>query len=78
MYVARRVSNASLLRQSLYHFLEGWSMLARAENERITRVGAGTPMGHTMRRYWLPALLAGSSRSPIARRCVSGCWVKTW
>jgi phthalate 4,5-dioxygenase len=32
-------------------------MLKPAENERITRVGAGTPMGELMRRYWLPALL---------------------
>jgi phthalate 4,5-dioxygenase len=33
-------------------------MLARDENELLTRVGPGTPMGQTMRRYWLPALLA--------------------
>ena len=32
-------------------------MLARDDNERVTRVGPGTPMGSTMRRYWLPALL---------------------
>jgi phthalate 4,5-dioxygenase len=29
-------------------------MLTREENERITRVGPGTPMGNVMRRYWLP------------------------
>jgi phthalate 4,5-dioxygenase oxygenase subunit len=34
------------------------SMLTREENERLTRVGAGTPMGEAMRRYWLPALLS--------------------
>ena len=33
-------------------------MLAREENELITRVGQGSPMGNTMRRYWIPALLA--------------------
>jgi phthalate 4,5-dioxygenase len=33
-------------------------MLARDENERVTRVGWGTPMGEAMRRYWIPALLA--------------------
>ena len=33
-------------------------MLSREDNERITRVGRGTPMGSTMRRYWIPALLA--------------------
>ena len=30
-------------------------MLSREDNERITRVGPGTPMGNLMRRYWLPA-----------------------
>ena len=33
-------------------------MLSLEENERITRVGPGTPMGRLMRRYWLPALLS--------------------
>ena len=32
-------------------------MLTREENELITRIGPGTPMGDTMRRYWIPALL---------------------
>ena len=29
-------------------------MLTQAQNDRITRVGAGTPMGELMRRYWHP------------------------
>jgi phenylpropionate dioxygenase-like ring-hydroxylating dioxygenase large terminal subunit len=33
-------------------------MLSPKDNERITRVGAGTPMGTLMRRYWQPALLS--------------------
>jgi phenylpropionate dioxygenase-like ring-hydroxylating dioxygenase large terminal subunit len=33
-------------------------MLPREENELLTRVGAATPMGRTMRRYWIPALLS--------------------
>jgi phenylpropionate dioxygenase-like ring-hydroxylating dioxygenase large terminal subunit len=33
-------------------------MLSPADNERLTRVGPGTPMGNLFRRYWLPALLA--------------------
>jgi phenylpropionate dioxygenase-like ring-hydroxylating dioxygenase large terminal subunit len=33
-------------------------MLTPAENERLTRVGPGTPMGNLMRRYWQPALLS--------------------
>jgi phthalate 4,5-dioxygenase len=30
-------------------------MLSQADNELLTRVGAGTPMGELMRRYWVPA-----------------------
>src|SRR5437762_3545244 len=33
-------------------------MLSTEENELICRVGPGTPMGLTMRRYWLPGLLS--------------------
>ena len=29
-------------------------MLTAEANERLTRVGAGTPMGELMRRYWIP------------------------
>jgi phthalate 4,5-dioxygenase oxygenase subunit len=39
-------------------------MLSRENNERITRVGAGTPMGETMRRYWMPVLLAWELPEP--------------
>ncbi len=39
-------------------------MLARDDNERVTRVGPGTPMGTTMRRYWLPALLGWELPEP--------------
>src|SRR4029450_155422 len=43
---------------------EDESMLAREENELITRVSPGTPMGDTMRRYWMPALLAWELPEP--------------
>ncbi|TMA86441.1 MAG: Rieske 2Fe-2S domain-containing protein, partial [Deltaproteobacteria bacterium] len=33
-------------------------MLSREENELLTRVHAGTPMGRLLRRYWIPALLS--------------------
>ena len=33
-------------------------MFSRMENELLTRVSAGTPMGELMRRYWIPALLS--------------------
>jgi len=32
-------------------------MLSREENERLTRVGRGTPMGELIRRFWIPFLL---------------------
>ena len=33
-------------------------MLSARDNERITRVGPGTPMGELMRRYWQPVLVS--------------------
>jgi phenylpropionate dioxygenase-like ring-hydroxylating dioxygenase large terminal subunit len=33
-------------------------MLSREDNELLTRITPGTPMGDTMRRYWIPALLS--------------------
>ena len=33
-------------------------MLDHALNDALSRVGSGTPMGETIRRYWLPALLS--------------------
>ena len=39
-------------------------MLSREENELITRVGQGTPMGNAMRMYWIPALLSREVAEP--------------
>ena len=39
-------------------------MLSREENELVTRVGQGTPMGNAMRRYWIPALLSREIAEP--------------
>ena len=39
-------------------------MLSREENELLTRVGPGTAMGETMRRYWIPALLVREIAEP--------------
>jgi phenylpropionate dioxygenase-like ring-hydroxylating dioxygenase large terminal subunit len=33
-------------------------MLKHEDNERLTRVGPGTPAGELFRRYWQPALLS--------------------
>ena len=39
-------------------------MLNKHDNELITRVGPGTPMGNLMRRYWLPTLLSEELPEP--------------
>lgn len=39
-------------------------MLTAEMNERLTRVGPGTPMGETLRRYWLPAALSEELPDP--------------
>jgi phthalate 4,5-dioxygenase len=39
-------------------------MLSPQENERLTRVGPGTPMGNLFRRYWIPAALAEELPEP--------------
>jgi phthalate 4,5-dioxygenase len=39
-------------------------MLSREENERLTQVGAGTPMGDMLRRYWIPACMAEELAEP--------------
>lgn len=33
-------------------------MLKKEDNEKLCRVGPGTPMGKVFRRYWIPALLS--------------------
>jgi phenylpropionate dioxygenase-like ring-hydroxylating dioxygenase large terminal subunit len=39
-------------------------MLKQEENELITRVGPGTPMGSLMREYWVPAMLSSELPAP--------------
>jgi phthalate 4,5-dioxygenase oxygenase subunit len=39
-------------------------MLTREENDQLTRIGPGTPMGEMMRRYWLPAALSSEIAEP--------------
>ena len=48
-------------------------MLSREDNERLTRVGRGTPMGELLRRYWHPiAALAELDAHPIKEVKVLG------
>jgi phthalate 4,5-dioxygenase len=39
-------------------------MLTQEENELITHVGPGTPMGNLFREYWLPAMLSEELPNP--------------
>ena len=39
-------------------------MLSREENELLTRIGPGTPMGELMRQYWQPVLLGSELPAP--------------
>jgi nitrite reductase/ring-hydroxylating ferredoxin subunit len=39
-------------------------MLSQEENELLTRVGRGTPMGTLMRRYWVPVVFSHQIEKP--------------
>src|SRR5512143_1734296 len=39
-------------------------MLSQQDNEMLTHVGPGTPMGNLLRQYWAPALLSEELPSP--------------
>jgi phthalate 4,5-dioxygenase oxygenase subunit len=39
-------------------------VLSKEDNERLTRVGPGTPMGALMRRYWIPAAFSHQIAAP--------------
>src|SRR5919199_1166326 len=39
-------------------------MLSKEDNELMTRVGPGAPMGELMRQYWVPALAAEELPTP--------------
>jgi phthalate 4,5-dioxygenase oxygenase subunit len=39
-------------------------MLTREQNDLITQVGPGTPMGALLRRYWIPTLLSSELPEP--------------
>jgi 5,5'-dehydrodivanillate O-demethylase len=40
-------------------------MLSREDNERLTRVGRGTPMGELLRRYWHPVAATSEFGGPF-------------
>lgn len=39
-------------------------MLSAEENELLTRVGPGTPVGDLIRQYWIPALMSSELLAP--------------
>ena len=39
-------------------------MLSPSDNEVVTKVGPGTPLGSMMREYWVPALLSNELPGP--------------
>jgi phthalate 4,5-dioxygenase oxygenase subunit len=39
-------------------------VLSAEDNEILTRVGPGTPMGNLLRRYWIPACLSSEISEP--------------
>jgi nitrite reductase/ring-hydroxylating ferredoxin subunit len=54
-------------------------MLSHEQNELLTRVGRGTPMGTTMRRYWHPIALSAElperDGDPIVRKLLGDTFV---
>ena len=52
-------------------------MLTHEENMLVTRTGPGTPMGETMRRYWIPALLSRNCLNRIARQYACNSWASS-
>ncbi len=49
-------------------------MLSPEDNELVTRIGPGTPMGAVLRRYWIPALVAagiGGARRRAGARAIA-------
>jgi len=49
-------------------------MVSVKDNETLTRVGEGTPMGELMRRYWQPVALSWELH--ILGSCSSASWAK--
>jgi len=39
-------------------------MLSQEDNDLVTRVGPGTPMGNLIRQYWVPAMLSSELSAP--------------
>ena len=51
-------------------------MLTKEENDLLHQVGAGTPMGDLLRRYWHPVAAVGELEEHPVKPCAS--WVRIW
>ncbi len=47
-----------------HELLREAAVLSKEDNEILTRVGPGTPMGNLLRRYWIPACLTSEVDEP--------------
>jgi len=45
-------------------------MLTKEQNERLTRIGPGTPAGELLRRYWHPVSIAAELTEKEPTKCV--------
>jgi len=45
-------------------------MLTKEQNERLTRIGPGTPAGELLRRYWHPVSIAAELTDEAPTKCV--------
>ena len=54
-------------------------MLTREENDLVTRVGPGTPLGDTLRRYWMPVCtseqISGPDSPPLRVRLLGESFI---
>ncbi|MGE3643711.1 MAG: Rieske 2Fe-2S domain-containing protein [Beijerinckiaceae bacterium] len=62
--LAKRVIFRKLAATRKAKSLREAQMLSKEDNELLTRVGPGTPMGEFMRRYWIPAAFTEQVAAP--------------
>src|SRR5881227_29872 len=56
--VSANLTSSDRLQDREYQHEGGTMTLTKEQNERLTHVGPGTPMGELMRRYWHPVAVA--------------------
>src|SRR5262249_53971205 len=67
--VSEILSNGTILGVNLRIEPLEFLVLTREQNELLTRIGPGTPMGELWRRYWMPIAISNDvTDRPVARR----------